>query len=117
MSSSRLRSDDRQRLRAEVEKLVRPLPLPYALEAVAKRLEVSDGRFDVSMKEGFLRQVTRFHRPYDLRLLDGRMFPFVGDETFTPDRLWKLPFRPTRRIGLPAGRIATGEDDPEPDQR
>jgi hypothetical protein len=109
MQNSKLRSRDRQRLRAEVDVVVCELPIPYALEALAKRLDVRTGRFDVWMREGFLREVTRFNRSYDLRLVDGRVFPFVGAETFTPDRLWEASLRPSRRIGVPAPRNISDE--------
>jgi hypothetical protein len=109
MHGSKLRSRDRQRLRAEVDGVVGELPLPYALEALAKRLDVSTGRFDVWMRDGFLREVTRFDRSYDLRLPDGRVFPFVGAETFTPERLWEPSLRPSRRIGAPAPRSISDE--------
>jgi hypothetical protein len=109
MHSSKLRSRDRQRLRAEVDAVVSELPIPYALEALAKRLDVRTGLFEVWMSDGFLREVTRLNRSYDLRLPDGRVFPLVGAETFTPERLWEPSLRPSRRIGRPAARSISDE--------
>jgi ParB-like chromosome segregation protein Spo0J len=59
MSGSKLRSHDRQRVRAEVAAAVAGLPIPYVLEAMGERLEVQNGRFEVRLQGGFMLGLTR----------------------------------------------------------
>jgi hypothetical protein len=101
MSSPKLRSRNRQRLRAGVYATVLELPLPYVLEAVAKELDVRSGRFEVSVSDGFLREVIRRDRFFDVRWYDGTMVRQFGDEKFIPAGLWERPPRVTRRIVHP----------------
>jgi hypothetical protein len=98
MSSSKLRSDDRQRLRAKAQAAVADLPIPYVLEAVAKRLDVSHGRFEVSVHHGFLEHVIRRSRWFEYRDLDGRWYRQFGDEKLIPAGLWERPLRVSTRI-------------------
>lgn len=102
--SSKLRSRNRQRLRAGVYATVSELPLPYVLEAVAKELEVTRGRFEVSVRDGFLQEVIRRHRHFDVLWHDGTIVQQFGDEKFIPAGLWERPPQVSRRIVSPLHR-------------
>jgi hypothetical protein len=124
MKRSQMRSRDRQRLRAEVGAAIAEMPIPYAIEALAKELDVSDGEIEISMRNGFLRSLVRFNRTHDVPLADGTtVFGVPTDEHFRPDRLWTRPFRPSWRfynpdrvkVYDPIRRIELTEADPEPE--
>lgn len=97
MTGSKLRARERQRLRVEVEAAVVELPLPYVIEVVAKQLDVTSGRFDVSMRGGFLHEVTRRDRFFEVRWYDGTLVQQFGDEKFIPAGLWQRPPQVARR--------------------
>jgi hypothetical protein len=98
MASPRLNAQGRQRLRARVYTTVSELPLPYVVEAVARELDVTKGRFEVSMSDGFLREVIRRDRFFDVRWYDGTIVQQFGDEKFIPAGLWERPPEVARRI-------------------
>jgi hypothetical protein len=104
MSSSRLRSRDRQQLRAEVYASVGELPIPYVLEAVAQQLEVRSGTFEVTLRDGFLSEVIRKNRFFEVRWGTGEVFEQFGHEKFFPSGLWERPPQVSKRIVSPYHR-------------
>ena len=116
-----MRSRDRQHRRAEVGAAIAEMPIAYAIEAVAKGLDVYDGRIEILMRKGFLAYLVRFDRIHEVPLSDGRIVAVPTDEHFRPDRLWERPFRPSMKFYNPPGvevyrpvrRIESGQVDPE----
>jgi hypothetical protein len=54
MAGSGLRSRDKQRLRAEARAAVAGHRSEYVLEAIAERLGIVNGRFEVRLRDGFM---------------------------------------------------------------
>jgi hypothetical protein len=59
VSCSKVSSTERQRLRDEARHAIAGVSIPLALEAIAGRLDVNDGRFAARFQTGYLQHVTR----------------------------------------------------------
>jgi hypothetical protein len=84
MSGSRLRSRGRQRLRREVYAAVAGLPASYVLEAIARRLKIKNGHFEVRFRDGFMQDLA-FTLELDIDELANT--PVVWGNTSTPPAL------------------------------
>jgi hypothetical protein len=62
MSSSKLRSRDRQRLRRHAEAALEGVPTKFVLEVLASRFGIADGRLEVKFRDGFLVETMPTHR-------------------------------------------------------
>jgi len=61
MTSEKFRSKEKQRLRKHVAEVLDPLPPRYVLEVMAQRFGLTNGSFEVRVRNGFVQFATATH--------------------------------------------------------